>query len=149
MAEYLQEKEHADHIVQMDVHVQDEIGDTQLSYELMEDVGADGRWETINTLPRIFVDFRREFTGVSEDWIYCMGFPAVTAIKVQSSYGGGSVSVDVSMGVKDAGDYRIVAALVETALWVIRKVTVKTVRGIPITMCYAAFLPEAFSAVKT
>lgn len=116
MAEYLQEKEHADHIVQMDVHVQDEIGDTQLSYELMEDVGADGRWETINTLPRIFVDFRREFTGVSEDWIYCMGFPAVTAIKVQSSYGGGSVSVDVSMGVKDAGDYRIVAALVEDGI---------------------------------
>ena len=112
MAEYLQDETHADHIIQMDIHVEDEIDNTQLSYDLIADLDADGRW-SVRTLPGIIVDFRREFTDPSDDWIYCMGFSPLTAISAESSYNGGSATVNVSLGVKEAGEYRLVAALLE------------------------------------
>ena len=112
MAEYLQDETHADHIIQMDIHVEDEIDNTQLSYDLIADLDADGRW-SVRTLPGIIVDFRREFTNPSDDWIYCMGFSPLTAISAESSYNGGSATVNVSLGVKEAGEYRLVAALLE------------------------------------
>lgn len=112
MAKFLEDEEHADHVTQINIHTRDDIDSTQFPYDLADQLAADGRWEVMG-FPTTIVDFRRKGSSITADWLYCMEFQAMTAMKVQSSYDDGNVSVDVAMGVKTDGDYRLVAALVE------------------------------------
>lgn len=90
-------------------------GDLALCDGLIADIAADGRW-SVGTIPTIFVDFRKDLDDILDDWKYCMDFPAKSLFSVKSSYEGGVVTAEVSMGVKEAGDYRIVAVLVQDGL---------------------------------
>ena len=112
MAEFLEDAGHADHVVQMNMQYGDDIDDSGLAEELAVEVEANLNF-TVRTIPTVLADFRVDVGDIQEAWDECMSYPAVTVIKAETSYSDGTARIEVSLGAKEEGNYRLVAAIVE------------------------------------